>query len=74
MRDGSDIRIYVDGVLGTITDTVGTLLDDSTNTWSVGRLPGPQDGRYFSGLIDEVRIYNRALSPDEIKRLYNLGR
>jgi len=28
----------------------------------------------FNGLIDEVRIYNRALSPDEIKRLYNMGR
>jgi hypothetical protein len=28
----------------------------------------------FDGLIDDVRIYNRALSADEIKRLYNLGR
>ena len=38
--------------------------------------------RFYNGLIDEVRVYpltplwagNRALSPDEIKRLYNLGR
>jgi len=29
---------------------------------------------YMNGLIDEVRIYNRALSPAEIKRLYNMGR
>jgi arabinan endo-1,5-alpha-L-arabinosidase len=28
----------------------------------------------FNGKIDEVRIYNRALSADEVKRLYNLGR
>ena len=28
----------------------------------------------FSGLIDEVRVYNRALTADEIKRLYNMGR
>ncbi len=28
----------------------------------------------FDGAIDEVRIYNRALEPEEIKRLYNLGR
>jgi Concanavalin A-like lectin/glucanases superfamily len=28
----------------------------------------------FGGLIDDFRIYNRALSPDEIKRLYNMGR
>ncbi len=38
---------------------------------------GPQIGRhskdgtqYFNGLIDEVRIYNRALSAEEIKRHY----
>ncbi len=28
---------------------------------------------HFNGLIDDVRIYNRALSEDEIKALYNLG-
>src|SRR3989344_2221602 len=28
----------------------------------------------FNGLIDDVRIYNRALSADEISQLYNLGR
>jgi hypothetical protein len=27
----------------------------------------------MNGLIDDVRIYNRALSADEIKRLYNMG-
>jgi hypothetical protein len=27
-------------------------------------------GFFFSGSIDEVRIYNRALSPDEVKQLY----
>jgi prepilin-type N-terminal cleavage/methylation domain-containing protein len=26
--------------------------------------------RFFKGLIDEVRIYNRALSPEEIKAIY----
>jgi hypothetical protein len=28
----------------------------------------------FSGLLDDVRVYNRILSADEIKRLYNMGR
>ena len=27
----------------------------------------------FNGSIDEVRVYNRALSADEIKRLYRIG-
>jgi hypothetical protein len=30
-------------------------------------------GVYFDGLIDDVLIYNRALTPDEIKRLYEIG-
>ena len=30
------------------------------------------DNAYFDGKIDEVRIYNRILSPDEIASLYSL--
>ena len=30
-------------------------------------------GTYFNGLIDDLRIYNRALSESEIKALYKLG-
>jgi hypothetical protein len=28
----------------------------------------------FIGVIDNLRVYNRALTADEIKRLYNMGR
>ncbi|MFZ2411644.1 MAG: LamG domain-containing protein, partial [Candidatus Methanoperedens sp.] len=34
---------------------------------------GYQNGRFFNGLIDEVRIYNRALSAEEIKANYKAG-
>ncbi len=40
--------------------------------WNAGFQPNPDN--FFNGMIDDVRIYNRALSPDEIKRLYNMGR
>jgi hypothetical protein len=30
-------------------------------------------GNYFSGNVDEVRLYNRALTADEIKQLYRMG-
>jgi len=30
-------------------------------------------GSYFSGAIDEVRVYNRALTANEIKALYEAG-
>lgn len=29
------------------------------------------DDRYFNGLIDDVRIYNRALDPAEVSALAN---
>lgn len=38
----------------------------------IGKDPGGT-GRFF-GTIDDLRIYNRALNSDEIKRLYNTGR
>jgi len=30
-------------------------------------------GEYFDGLIDEIRIYNRALSAEEVEQLYQAG-
>jgi len=37
--------------------------------WSIAYNEG--DGRYFNGLIDEVVIYNRTLTPEEIADHYN---
>ncbi len=34
---------------------------------------GSDLSRYFKGSIDEVRIWNRALSPEEIKASYDAG-
>ncbi|MEX0919024.1 MAG: LamG domain-containing protein [Candidatus Paceibacterota bacterium] len=31
-------------------------------------------GRFFPGKIDDVRVYNRALTADEVYRLYTMGR
>jgi hypothetical protein len=37
-------------------------------------LLGVRDSDYMRGLLDEIRIYNRALSAAEIGDLYNLGK
>ena len=63
--------VYLDGSSWTNTKT-----HDAKNldvTWNMGRDSG-FGGREWDGPIDEVRIYNRALSQDEIRRLYNMGR
>ena len=67
--------IYVDGSVSaavdtswhfvTITDSTGV----SASTFQIGQVASS----FFDGIIDEVRIYNRVLSVDEIGRLYDLG-
>ena len=62
--DGSTLRLFVNGaqvssraVSGAVTTSSGVL-----------RIGGSSlGGVYFSGLVDEVRIYNRALTPGEIQ-------
>jgi len=56
----------------------GELVDSETWDYDIGwnvfkTHIGRWTGDYFYGLIDEVRIYNRALSESEIQTLYNGG-
>jgi hypothetical protein len=44
---------------------------DSIGNGALCNLPGNQ---FIRGVCDDIRVYNRVLSPDEIKRLYNMGR
>jgi hypothetical protein len=48
------------------TDTVGAVRVGAP--WSIGAA-SPGNGRFFSGSIDDVRLYNRALTSDEVARL-----
>ena len=60
------MTIYVNGVLenGTLQGTVPTANLNAAVNANIGRRTG---GLYFNGVIDEVRIYNRALSATEIQ-------
>jgi chitodextrinase len=62
--DGSTIRLYVNGVQVGSTALNGTLLT-STNPLEIGS--DHIYGQYFQGTIDEVRIYNVALTPSQIQ-------
>ena len=63
-------EIYVDGNLA----GSGSGLSKSLNNVDVviGRWNGSAF-RYFNGIIDDVRIYNRALSAEEVQQLYQDG-
>ncbi|MBN2042345.1 MAG: DUF2341 domain-containing protein, partial [Candidatus Aenigmarchaeota archaeon] len=71
-----DMELYMDGV-----EITGTDYGDST-TISYKSTPGGEEGRinsiqvgyafnYEEGAVDELRVYNAALSTDEILAIYN---
>ena len=63
------MKLYKDGELAEIDD-IGLL-----DLWPIetGDELDVTIGRGFRGLIDDVRIYERPLSGDEIKALYRKG-
>lgn len=71
VADNSGARLFFNGVqVGTRSDTVGI-------TKTIGLGIGYRFGvnsDYFTGQLDDVRIYNRALTPQEIRLLYTGGR
>ena len=68
VKNGSSQTLYIDGI------SQGS--ETMTNITPVDYIGTGQTGNndyHFTGKIDDVRIYNRALSSDEITRLYKLG-
>lgn len=61
--DGAMVRLYVNGVQ-VASQTQTTPLAPTTGTLQIGADSYPTE--FFAGRIDEVRIYNRALSAAEI--------
>src|SRR5204862_4864662 len=62
--DGGFVRLFVNGILTGSTSVSGNIINSTaplriggTSVW----------GEYFQGLIDEVRVYKRALSQGEIQ-------
>ncbi|MBF9018794.1 LamG domain-containing protein [Oceanispirochaeta sp. M2] len=68
--DGSEILIYVNGVLENSKTVVGNLLTGENNPLYIGS--NQNAGRYFNGVIDEVGIYNNALNASEVLARYNV--
>ncbi|MEN6306278.1 MAG: LamG-like jellyroll fold domain-containing protein, partial [Anaerohalosphaeraceae bacterium] len=73
--DGSpsvnEIKLYVDGIVQTGTYNTTQAIDTvaSQNVLIGSVYNGTAQVSFFSGLIDEVRIYNQALTQEEILRL-----
>ena len=73
--DGANLRLYIDGTLDNIVPASGTLqmnrdifLGINADNFFGGIIANQVDG-----LIDEVEIFNRALSAAEIQAIFNAG-
>lgn len=66
--------LYVDGALKNADGWTGSPgATDTSADVNIGRYQSASGNPYFGGTIDDVRVYNRALSATEITQLYNLG-
>ena len=61
--DGSQLLLYVNGVQVASRAASGAIQSSTSPLW----IGGNQYGENFTGLIDDVRVYNRALTPAEIQ-------
>lgn len=73
--DGTNIKNYINGVLDSTTAHSGVLGSMPLNCLGMGIETGGGCGgtiwSYLNGTIDDLRIYNRPLTPDEIASMYN---
>jgi hypothetical protein len=72
VADGSKLRIYLNGVdTGTTTSYNGTLKPNPASNLIFGKLSS--NVYYYTGQLDDVRVYNRGLTAAEIADIYSAG-
>jgi len=70
----NSIALYKNGVLVGSNSHVFTSIKNSTNPLYIGNYNGNEYAQQFAGDIGIVRIYNRALSTDEILNNYDANK
>ena len=76
VSDGTAYRIYVDGQEEAMTLTGGVnsgdwFDDTDTDNITIGVFKRAALDDFFNGIIDEVRVYNRALNANEVRHNMN---
>jgi hypothetical protein len=60
-------KLYINGTESS-NATISGVLSPDTSSFTIGRKPDT-DSNYYHGYMDEVRIFNKALSNDELKKM-----
>jgi hypothetical protein len=69
MTLGQGVQFYIDGKLST-SQTIAYVSNISGAPLYIGSMPYPSYATNFTGSIDEVRIYDRAITASEVAALY----
>lgn len=74
VKTSTQISIFINGNLENTT-SLGPFTDTNSTDLLIGAKQDTQDngGAYLNGLVDEVELFNRALSPAEILAIYDAG-
>lgn len=70
LRSGSTGRLYINGVEED-TNTVTTGEINPSASFEIGRHSGGTE--YFSGQLDDIRVYKYALTAEQVQILYGSG-
>ena len=71
--DGSKVRLYIDGLLVGETEFLGEYNADPGLPLRVGSAAYCSSCNRWSGIIDELRMYDRTIGEDEIKQLFDMA-
>jgi len=67
-------RVFVNGDVDGVTTVANTAISPSRYDMRIGKCNFDTRDRTFKGLIDDVFVFDRALSPDEIRTVYEATR
>jgi hypothetical protein len=74
VASGSNAQLYTNAKTNGSSVSISSLGATTINRATIGALGRTSIAAYYSGLCDDARIYNRALTPSEIQLLYTGGR
>ncbi len=69
--DSFTVKFYINSALILSGSSIGSTSATNTNSISIGSIE--TGGNYFVGTLDEIALYNNALTSTEIAYHYNLG-
>ena len=71
--DGTNMKTYLDGIQIASSSQTGTVVDCTEALAIGGRLSDATPEYHYYGLLDDVQIFNYALSAQQVKTVMNEG-